>query len=267
MVFNFNDTPSFLKAYIESLPKKGWGEVQRWATHLDVQSSYVSQALTGKRSLNVDQGIKLAQVIGLKGLELDYFILLIEKEKAGATEAKNYFTFKLGAVKKEATNLAKIVPRDKTLSETEKSVFYSSWIYSAIRLFCSLGEGKSIEEITARFSMRKDEAAEALQFLTRTGLLILSKNLYNPGARKTHLERESPYLARHRMNWHVKALTQLDRVREEELVYSAPFSISQKDFDKLKRELAAFVKSFVERVEKTEVEKMALLNIDLLFLS
>ena len=110
-VFTFSSSRDFLRAYIESLPKKGWGEIQRWADHLGVQTSYVSQVLSGMKTFNVEYSVRLAKHIGLSGLELDYFVLLIEKERAGSVEAQDYFDEKLQRLKKDSRNLAERVTK------------------------------------------------------------------------------------------------------------------------------------------------------------
>ena len=91
MVFEFDNSREFLRTYIDSLPKKGWGEIQRWADHLGLQASYISQVLAGTKTFNMDQGLKLAKHLGLKETELDYLMLVMEKERAASHETKKYF--------------------------------------------------------------------------------------------------------------------------------------------------------------------------------
>lgn len=265
MVFEFDNSREFLRTYIDSLPKKGWGEIQRWADHLGLQASYISQVLAGTKTFNMDQGLKLAKHLGLKETELDYLMLVMEKERAASHETKKYFDEKLKALKTDAKELSKRLPKDKTFSDVEKSIFYSSWIYSAIRLFCSIGEkGKNLEEITSRFNITRSDALKVLDFLCDSGLCAKKNNLYTVGTLATMLESTSPHIHRHRQNWRVKTLSQIETTQAEELVFSAPFSIGKKDFEELREELSKFLEGFYKRVKKTDPEEMAILNIDLM---
>ena len=265
VVFKFDNSREFLRAYIDSLPKKGWGEIQRWAEHLDLQASYISQVLSGSKTFNMDQGFKLAKHLGLKELEVDFLMSLMEKERAGSHETKKYFDEKLKAIKAQSGDLSKRLPKDRVFTEVEKSVFYSSWHYSAIRLFCSLsGKGKKLDEIADRFKLKRSEAVQILDFLCESGLCILKNVLYFMGSQQTYLESTSPHIHRHRQNWRVKTLSQIETTQPDELVFSAPFSIGQKDFETLREELSVFLEGFFKRVKQTTPEEMAILNIDLM---
>lgn len=263
-IFTFDSAKDYLRHYIDTLPKKGWGQVQSWATHLGVQPSYVSQILSGLKTLNSDQAIQLSQVIGLSGIELDYFILLVEKEKAGHHLTKNYYETKMKSLKSDSKNLAKRLPQDKVLTAEQKSIFYSSWLYSAARMLCSLPGGQTLPSLTQKLDLEKEEAHTIVSFLCDTGLCEKKGTHYFVGARKTHLEKNSPHVRTHWLNWHLKAMQKFDNVQANEMIYSAPFTISEKDFEALHEELVKFIKNLSVRVENTEPEHVALLNIDFL---
>lgn len=264
VAFNFDEPKDFLRAYIAALPKAGWGEVQRWATYLSLQPSYISQVLAGKKQFTVDQALALSKYLGLTGIEQDYFMMMIEKDRAASFETKEYFEKKMKALKSSAKNVSKLVATDGQISEIEKSIFYSSWIYSAIRVYCSFEDERSLADICERFELSRDSALPILEFLVSSGLILEKNKKYSVGMKKTHLDSKSPYITRHRVNWHLKALENFENVSEEELVYSAPFSISPEDFQSLREELAQFIKRFVNKVNATDPSEMAVLNIDLL---
>jgi uncharacterized protein (TIGR02147 family) len=265
MVFSFQNSRDFLRSYIGSLPKNGWGEIQRWADFLGLQASYVSQILSGAKALNIDQSLALARHIGLKENEIDYFVLLVEKERAASHETKKYFDLKLEAAKAASKDLSKRLPKDRDLSAVEKSIFYSSWHYSAIRLFCSLSKvGKSLVEIADRFKLKRHEVAQILEFLCESGLCSEKKGRYFVGSQRTFLESDSPHIHRHRQNWRVRSLSQIETTQPDELVFSAPFSVSAVHFLELREQLAEFLESFYKKVSETDPEEMAVLNIDLM---
>ncbi len=263
-IFLCSSSREFLRFYLDSLPRKGWGEIQKWADHLNVQSAYVSQVMSGHKQFNLEHAIRLAKYIGLQGADLDFFILLVEIERAGSLETREYFEKKIQIAKKESKTVFNRVAKDKVLSTEEQSIFYSSWIYSAIRLFCSMGSGKTLHQIAEHFEISKEACAGIVNFLLQSGLLIHKNDKYLLGAQKTHLEKSSPYVKRHWLNWHLQTLKRFDDLDDDEIVYSAPFSISKKDFEQLNEEIIIFVKSFLEKVQTTDPQEVAFLNIDLL---
>lgn len=191
-------------------------------------------------------------------------MMMVEKDRAASFETKDYFEKKIKTLQRSAKNVSKLVATDGQISEIEKSIFYSSWIYSAIRIYCSFDKERSLADICERFDLSRDTATPIMEFLVTSGLCIEKNKRYTVGMKKTHLDSKSPYITRHRINWHLKALAHFENVSDEELVYSAPFSISQEDFQSLREELAHFIKKFVSKVNATEASEMAVLNIDLL---
>lgn len=264
-IFTFDKSTVYLRAYINSLPRKGWGEIQRWADHLGVQASYISQFLAGHRMLSVDQTLSLARYMGLKKGEVDFFMALTEKERAASHQTKKYYDEKLIQLRLQSQNLTNRLPKDKELSEQEKSVFYSSWLYSAIRIFCSLSpNGKTFDEIQDQFNLKRAEIVPLLEFLCQAGLCKENQNLYSVGPQRTHLESSSPYIHRHRQNWRIKCLSQIENAQPDELVFSAPFSINHDDFLLLRERLSLFLEEFYATVKATEPKFIGFINIDLM---
>jgi Domain of unknown function (DUF4423) len=149
------------------------------------------------------------------------------------------------------------------LSDQERAIFYSSPLYTAIQVYTSLGsKGKSLDEICSRFDLTRKQAAEMLKFLVEAGLCAESDGRYTMGIQKTHLGHGSPYLPRHHSNWRVRAIQRSEDLLESELMYTAPVSLSKKDFENLREEMAIFIKKFLDRVHASEAEEIACLNLD-----
>lgn len=85
------------------------------------------------------------------------------------------------------------------------------------------------------------------------------------GTKSTHLGQDSAFILRHHMNWRNRALLRHENIRPEELVYSAPMSLSQKDFEALREQLVQWIKNMVVTVGESPSEKMAFLNIDFMY--
>src|SRR6185312_5178388 len=131
---------TYLRSYMKTLPKNGRGEVNRMASYIRVHSSLISQILSGAKDFSLEQAYEMTAYLALNSIEADYFILLVQKARAGTHTLQKYFQRKLDVIKNQSLEISKRIPQDRTLSDFERSVFYSSWLYIAIWLFTSIGE-------------------------------------------------------------------------------------------------------------------------------
>ena len=265
-VFEFQDYRKYLRAFLESLPRKGYGGVNRVAGHLGVNSSLVSQILGGHKDFSLEQAQELCSFIGLSGVEADYFLLLVQKERAGTKKLKSYFDEKIEEARRRSLKVSQRMPQDRKLTDQERAVFYSSWLYSATRLFSSLGQGASVDDVAARFDISRARAAEILEFLRDKGLCVVEKDKFRMGPQRTHLETGSPFLARHHANWRMKAVQRAEDVAEEEVMFTGPLSISKRDFAAVKEQILSLLKSASDRVTASDPEEIACLNVDLFWI-
>lgn len=252
-----------LKSYIASRPKNGRGEVSRIAEHLGVSTTLVSQVLAGEKVWTPEQAQALTEYLGLAPMEADYFSFLVQYERAGTTALRKFWEAKLEELRDRSLTLANRVVIDRVLSDQEKAIFYSTPLYSSIRLFTSVGEkGKSLDEIVERFEIPRTKAATMLSFLVETGLCKEQEGRYFLGVQKTHLAEGSPHLLRHHANWRIRAIRQSEELSPKELMYTVPVSLSREDFDVLREEMVQFIKSFLERVHASPAQEIACFNMD-----
>jgi uncharacterized protein (TIGR02147 family) len=262
-VFFFQDYKAFITDHIHKLPRKGRGEISRIAKILGVHQTLISLVLTGERDLTLEQGHDLATDLGLSQLEQEYFLLLIQSARSGNQRYKKFVQEKLDQIRLESQKLSKRVDHSKILSDQERSVIYSSWIYSAVRLFCSTDEkGRTIEEVQKRFQLSRSRALDILNFLEHSGLVNHVDDQYKMGSQRTFLEQGSPHLLKHYANWRLKALQRADHLTGKELMFTSPVSISKADFEKLREQMASFVQEFLKTAEASPAEELACFNLD-----
>jgi hypothetical protein len=262
-VFQKGDIKSVIKGFISEKPRNGRGEISRIAQHLNVSPTLISHVLTGQKTLTTDQGQSILSYLGLAGLEADYFMFLLQLERAGTQDAQKYWKMKLDEIKASSLKLTHRLQSDKKLSEEERAIFYSSPLYMMVRLYTSVGEkGKSALEIAQRFELTTLRCAEVLRFLVSGGFCDERNGRYSMSAQTMHLEKTSPHLLRFQTDWRMRALQRGETLSESELMFTAPVSLSKKDFDLLREETILFIKSFLKTVHASPAEEIACLNID-----
>lgn len=261
-IFNYLEYRDWIRKFLKSQPKQGRGQLTRLAETLRCNTTLLSQIMSGSRDFSDEQALETAEFFGLIGIERDYFLLLVQRAKAGSVSLKKYLSERLELIKLQSKELKNRVSDNRVLSEEDKTTFYSQWTYSAIRLFCSLGNGKSLEEICEKFHLTRAKARDILQFLLRTGLCEEVNGIYKMGVQSTFVAQNSPHYQKHMTNWRMKSIAASELGNSEDFLITAPISLSEKDFELIRENLMQTLKSIVERVKDSKEETTACLNID-----
>lgn len=262
-VFENDDYRVYLKDYLRSLPKEGHGQARKIAAHLGVSSTYVSQVLSGQKSLNLEQAELLTEFLGLRGLEADCFLFLVERDRAGTTRLQKYWSEKIEKLRDQSKQLANRVEAQRVLTDEDKAVFYSNALFSAIHLFTSTGKsGRTFEEIIRRFELTRAKAAQIIEFLKSRDLVLENDGLLSMGGQSTHVGADSPHLLKHHSNWRLRAIGASESLTAQELMYTTNVSLSKKDFEILREEMVVFIKDFLKTVHASPAEEVACFNLD-----
>lgn len=262
-IFNYSDYRKIIKLWIEARPGKGRGEYTKMAEMIAVPQSVFSLMMSGQRDLAPDHACILSEYMQLLPLEQEYFISLVQLEKAYHHKFKTYLQDKIARIKRESLSLVKRVNTEQVFSPEDQQIFYSSWLYSAIRLRTSFEDGASLQNLMEEFQITSERLISILDFLLRTGLIIQEKNHYKIGALRTHLGKDSPMISRHHINWRAKSIERTSEIKDEELMFTGPLTCSHKDFAIIREKVAALIKETSEIVKDSPAETLAYLGMDL----
>lgn len=261
-MLNIANYRQFIRFYLVKRSLRGRGEIGKLAKFIRVHSTFVSQVLAGTKDFNIEQSYATTEYLQLNKIEKKFFLLLVLKDRASTKEVKNYFMSEIEELKSTMLSVSNHLNKHRVLSETDGAIFYSTWLYSAIRLYCSIGSGKTLEEICHQFHLGRKKALSYVDFLEKIGLIFLQDERYKLGEVHTNLSGDSPFIIKHHMNWRVKALQRQENTRVEEMAFTAPMSLSKKDFLKIREKLLASIKEVIELAKESEAEDVAFLNID-----
>lgn len=262
-VFSYIDCREFLRERLRTLPKQGRGELAKIARHLNVNPTLISQIMSKARSFSPEQGLLLAEYFGLSDLERDYFLLMVQEEQASTHQLKELFREKREGLRTQALQVREQVRLERSLTEEERVRFYSSWSYSAVHLYCSVDpKGVTVEDVVGRFRMQRARVLEVLRFLVDVGLCEEKLGRYLMSTQSTFVEKGSPHLKRHHLNWRVKAMERQEDLEDTELMFTAQVSLSRADFEKLREMAMNFIKQAAEVVKDSPAEDVANLNLD-----
>ena len=262
-LFDSKNYKDFLRKRLKAMPKEGHGQVTHIARVLRMHPTRLSQILNGDVNLTLEQAGKLAHHLGLTSLETDCFLAMVQYERAGTTELREIFRSQIERFKEHSKELKHRVPKDAALTENQKAVFYSSWMYSAVRLACSVKDLQSLDALASHFDMSRNKVRGLLDFLSEAGLIIEHSGRIEMGPKATHIEKTSPLALRHLSNWRLKAISRHERLTDSEIAYSCPVSIRKEDQVIVREMIMQLIEKFLKTVVASEPpDSLACLNID-----
>jgi uncharacterized protein (TIGR02147 family) len=264
-IWKFDAYQDFMKAYMKSLPHNGRGYSTKMAEALSIHPTLLSQIMQGHRDLTLEQAALFCDHVRLSEKEGDLFLKLVEFSRAGNESLRKRLLRQLDTIKSEYKEVrAHVATSAKELTDEEKSIFYSSWQYSAFRMMCSLKVAVSAEEIATHLQITRERAQTIETFLLKTGLIMEQKGRLVLGPFNTHVGAESYWSTRHHLNWRTKNLNKVEHLSKEELCFTAPFSCSAQDFKKIKESVLALIRETSSTVSKTTPEHVYTLCVDLM---
>ncbi len=262
-IFDFSAYRDYLNAWIEEARRQKKFNLSRMATVAGVHSTFLSHALGGKKDLSLEQAALVSQHLEHTQIEKDYFFVLIQLDKAGNQNLKEYWQQKKKLIITEKNKLSQRFEKHHELTEQQRVIFYSSWLYVAAWGATSIDDGQTLDQIAERFRISRDKAEEVMNFLTQCGVCDIKKNIYTIGKAHVHINNESPLVVKHHNNWRNKALQKMDFRELDELFFTSPMTMSKKAYEQIRENLNIFVKESVNIATSSKTaEEVVCLNID-----
>lgn len=261
-IYDYLDYKEYVQKRVKSMPHGGRGEYSNIAKAISLNSVVVSQVFKGKRDLSLEQGFLLAKYFGFSDLEQEYFQNLIQFSKSNLKEHKNYILNKLKMIRSQSMETKNIISTHE-LSDEAKSIFYSDWHYSAVRLCVSIATYNTVDRIADRLSLSKAKTQKIVSFLLKHGLLSEEQGVLKKGPSHTHLPPDSPYINRYHASWRSKAIQNMDEILNHERFITFPMSLSPAALVNIKERIAELIQDLNKTLENTDVTTLGCMNIDL----
>lgn len=266
-IFNSLDSRAWIRERLKTFPQGGRGQLTAIARHLKVHNAWLSAILCGDRHFTPEQALELARFFGLPPLESKYLLLLINYERSTTIPLREHYKSELEQLKKNSLKISQRFPTERKLSEQEKSVFYSSWLFSAAHLFASTKKkGVSGTDLSRKFHIPLDRALQILAFLASHGFCEEIDGFFHHRPQSTFVEKGSPHLIRHHINCRMRAIQKSEALAENELMFSSLISLSKQDFQTIRERLAAMIGEVSQTVKKSPAEEVALLSLDFFYI-
>jgi uncharacterized protein (TIGR02147 family) len=238
------------------------GKRSALAKEISCQNSFISQVLVKKQNLSLEQAFKVSEFLSHSSEESDFFILMVEKERAGTPELKNYFKKKLALIVQQRTEIESRLQKTRKIPAEHQAKYYGQWYYIAIHLAVSIPSLQTKNELQAYFNLPSKLLEEVLGFLLELGLIIFQDDRYQMSPTHIHIGRSSSELSQHHTNWRLEALKSLSHYKEDDVHYSVVYSLSNKDAKRINEEILLQVEKIQSIVAPSKEESLFCYNLD-----
>ena len=262
-LFEYTHYKAFLNALIAAKPNGGRGQRKLLAEAIGCQVAYITHVLSGENHFSLEQAEASARYFSLSREETEFFLLLVQQNRAGTVSLRKLFDSQLEERRQKNQLLKTRLKITESLSREDQAIYYGSWHFAAIHVLLTIPEFRSVEEISARLKLKPKRVLEVLEFLAAQGLVKKELGHYKTIAPFLHLESDSPLIPRHHTNWRLRSIDSFDEVAPEELHYSLAFTIARSDIPKVREVLTQALESCAKIIRPSKEEELVSLCVDL----
>lgn len=259
-LFDSHDYKSYLNQRLDADPS-GRGARASLARAIRCQTAYVSSVLRGSAHFTPEQGEAINEHLGHSEIEADYFLLLLQQQRAGTENLRRRLKKQMERIREGRFDLKKRLAVGQTLTKEDQATYYSEWHYAAIHTLTSIPECNNVARIAEWLRLEPAVVADAVDFLVRTGLLEKTKAGLRIGKSHIHLGADSPLISKHHQNWRLQAMQRLGG-RNDGLHYSSIVTLSEKDSVRLKEMMVGFIQSVKAVVKESKEEQLRCFSLD-----
>lgn len=260
-IYDFAEYKAYLRFKVgEKTQRRGLKSAV--ARHLNCQPGFISQVLNGNMHLNLEQVSALNSFFNHTKEESHFFMLLVQKQKAGTTDLRKYFTSQLDEILNQRLVLTHRLGTSNTLTDLDRARYYSSWHYAAIHIALTIPELQREEALAAHFRISLSKVHEVIAFLQKSGLVVNSNGSFSSESALTRIGKDSLCISKHHTNWRLQAIESLDQEDLLDIHYSAVVSLSEKDARAIKENIMDQIKVNIDKIRESKEERIYCYTID-----
>ncbi|NUM88668.1 MAG: DUF4423 domain-containing protein [Bdellovibrionales bacterium] len=218
--------------------------------------------LNGAPHFNLEQGILISRTLRHNEDESQFFLLLIQYERAGTKDLREFLLRQIQAQQAKRLLIRERVKVQPQLSMEDQLHYYSEWYYVAAHILSSIPDYQDMTSPLDGLGISPDITARVMDFLVRTGLVEKQGTRYAVGKSRVHLPGDSPLISKHHANWRIQALRSLDRNLDRDLHYTSVVSVSRNDVKRLMALLIDAIEKYNAIVAPSPEEECRCLTVD-----
>lgn len=268
---NYNATNIFsISSYIEAL---NWameshsinnkGVRSKLSHAIGCQPSYLSRVLSGIADLSLEQAHRASVFFGFNKTERNYFIALVGSARAGTKELQTFWNEQKDSAKAAHLELSSRIDTNMPLTEEQKAHYFSKWYIAAIHASLGIENLRTSQALVKHLHLDLQTVNETLNYLESIGLVSKVGNSFHPTTKSIHLDKNSPLVGRHHLNWKLRSMDAINQPLESDLQYTSIISISKNDMDEIRNILMKSIETVRNTVKQSKEEQIACYSISL----
>lgn len=262
LIYSYESYKRYVLDRIKREPKAGRGMRQKMAEFINCQIAYVSHVLSGERDFSIEQAEGITRFFAMTSDESEYFIWLVEKERAGTTQTKIFFEKLLQQKKEKYLQLKNRVNISDELDDAAKATYYSDYLYAAVHMIITIPKFQTPKAIAEAFGISMKRTSQVLEFLKMNGLITENSGKLIPTSKYLFLDKNSPFILQHHTNWKMQAIQNMRHNDGTDLHLSMTVTLSEKDSKLLQRRISEFIEEMSETIKNSPEEKLMAIGID-----
>jgi predicted oxidoreductase len=171
---------------------------------------------------------------------------------------------KLRDLSREAYRLKNQQKESFVISAADSGVgtYYSNWTLTAIHTLSSIGKFQTADQIGKRLGLPVAVAQVFLNQLQTLEFVKKEGSHYKWSSGNLHLSDDSSWISNHHLNWRLRAIDNTQKNDRAAMHYTAIQSMSEDDFEVLKKKIANFIKEFNKVSDPSEPEEAFCFSLD-----
>ena len=217
------------------------GQMTKAAEALNCQRSYLSRVISDELQLTPDHAFNLSKFWNLNSDERDYFLNLVDFERAGDPEFRAFVKSKIVALKNKYESVQERTERTAFSLDAHQATYFSTWIWSAIHFLTSIPKYQSPDAIADRLGLRADSLTPYLVALEAQGFIEQKRNKWIYKSGEFHAPKDSPLVSFLHQNWRSRAVLDAQLFSKDSVHFTQVQTLSLDDFEKVKDLLLNFI--------------------------
>jgi len=239
------------------------GQLSRASELLKCQPSFLSRAITREIHITPDQAFMLTQFWQLNDNESTYFQNLVEWERASDPTYKNHLLNKIKELKKNHESLQNRTKKNDFELNEQQSIYFSSWIWSAIHFLVCIPEYQTVAKISSRLGLSEELILYYLEHLSKFGFIVKHGKKWEYQKGQFHLPKHSPFVSMYHQNWRTRSTIDSQNPHSDGLHYTSVLTLSKSDYSRLKELVLKFVSESDAIAKPSPSEEVVALTFDL----
>ncbi|MBN8542353.1 MAG: DUF4423 domain-containing protein [Deltaproteobacteria bacterium] len=223
--------------------------------------SWLTRVLAGTVHLTPDQALGIAVHLHLSEAETDYFLLLVDQERAATPAMKKRLQVRIDRLRRDGKKLAPSVKVDSKVSEEGAIKYYSSWVNAAVHVACMI-KAQSPKDLSEILNLPVKQITKTLRELGQLGLLTASGDTWSANSKNVHLPATHPIARLTHTLWRNRTNQFLQESHDDGLHYSAIHCLSKSDVDKIQETLTDCILKTRQKINESPSETLVVFCLD-----